>query len=140
MPVPFAQKRAERPLRVIYADDMKELRELMRIVLSGEGHFLETFENGRLALGQLSRDPDGYDLLITDHHMPVINGLELVQQVRQLPFPGKILVFSSELSPFVHDEYVALKVDRVLAKPIRPAALRHLLVEIFSPLPALRRG
>lgn len=136
----ITKKTAGPQLRVLYAEDMKELRELMRIVLTREGHGLETCENGQLALDRLSPNPAAYDLLITDHHMPVINGLELVQQVRQLAFPGKILVFSSELSPSVHDAYVALQVDRVLPKPIRPDALRQLLVEIFSPLPVSGHG
>lgn len=139
MPDSITRKSAGLPLRVLYAEDMRELRELMRIVLSGEGHSLETCENGQLALDRLRLNPSGYDLLITDHHMPVMNGLELVQQVRSLNFPGKILVFSSELSATVHDAYVAQQVDRVLPKPIRPEMLRELLVEIFAPLPQSAR-
>lgn len=128
------KKTAGPQIRVLYAEDMKELRELMRIVLTREGYSLETCENGRLALDRLSLNLADYDLLITDHHMPVMNGLELVRQVRQLPFPGKIVVFSSELSPSVHADYIALHVDRVLPKPILPDTLRQLLVEMFLPV------
>ena len=138
MPDSITGRSVGRPLRVLYAEDMRELRELMCIVLAREGHWLEACENGRLACDRLCLDPAAYDLLITDHHMPVMNGLELVQHVRQLAFPGKILVFSSELSPSVHDAYVALHVDRVLAKPIPSEVLHQLLVEIFpsNPWPA----
>jgi len=125
------EKTAARPLRVLYADDMLELRELMGHVLGREGHTLETASNGEMALTQLRLAPDNYDLLITDHHMPVMNGLELVRKVRQLPYKGRIIVFSSELCPSVYDEYVGQGVDRVIAKPVRPGELRQLLAEMF---------
>jgi len=120
-----------RPLRVLYAEDMKELRDLMDILLAREGHQLETCCNGELANTRLRQAPDSYDLLITDHHMPVMDGLELVRKTRETPFAGKIMVFSSELNPAVHDEYTALHVDRVLPKPIRPSELRDVLSEMF---------
>lgn len=139
MPDSTPRKSAGRKLRILYADDLLQLRELMHLVLTREGHSLDTVENGQLALDRLSLDPAAYDLLITDHHMPEMNGMELVEHVRRLHFPGKILVFSSELSPSVHDAYIALHVDRVLPKPILPQMLREVLVELFSPQPVAGR-
>jgi CheY-like chemotaxis protein len=63
-------------------------------------------------------------VIITDHHMPGINGLELVTHIRTGTFDGKIIVFSSELSQAVDDAYRRLKVDHILPKPIFPAQLR----------------
>ena len=122
---------AGRRLRVLYADDLGALRELMRLVLTPEGHTLETCPDGNAACERLVRGPHDFDLLITDHHMPVMNGLDLVRAVRLTPFSGRIIVFSSELNPAIHDQYMKLKVDQVLAKPVRPAALRALLAEMF---------
>ena len=51
-PVTRAEKRGTRPLRILYADDMKELRDLMGIVLGNEGHLLQTCANGALARDQ----------------------------------------------------------------------------------------
>ncbi len=81
--------------------------------------------------------PDAFDLLLTDHHMPVMNGLELVTAVRSLPFFGKIIVFSSELSPAVAIEYRKFSVDLILQKPIFPSELRRVLAEMFPPVPAV---
>jgi len=135
MPAPSPIKTASRPIRVLYAEDMKELRDLMGIVLDSEAYHLETRENGQLAFARLCLNLADFDLLITDHHMPVMNGLELVQHLRRLGFAGKIIVFTSELSPSIHAGYSALKVDRMLPKPIRPATLRQLLVELFPSIP-----
>jgi CheY-like chemotaxis protein len=125
-------------LRIIYADDMRELRDIARITLSREGHLIECVQDGQEALEQLVADPTGYDLLITDHHMPRLDGLGLVGKVRELPFTGKIMVFSSELSTAVSDSYHAHRVDRILFKPVFPSELRRALVELFDlePKPA----
>lgn len=122
-----------RPLRILYADDMKELRELITIVLGRDGHTVEAFPNGTLALEQLnSAAPDHYDLIITDHHMPEMNGLELVRHLRERTYPGKVMVFSSEISPLVQEKYRQLAVDRILPKPIFPAQLRTSLRDLFA--------
>jgi two-component system chemotaxis response regulator CheY len=115
---------ARKPLRVLYADDMRQLRELIVIVLGRDGHSVETVANGEEALQKISSSVMPYDVIITDHHMPGINGLELVTTIRTTPFGGKIIVFSSELSQAVDDAYRRLKVDHILPKPIFPAQLR----------------
>ena len=53
--------------------------------------------------------------------MPRMNGLELVRNVRKTAFAGRIIVFSSELSEDVNEQYRALGVDLILPKPIFPA-------------------
>ena len=125
--------RAVHPLRILYADDLKELRDFMHVALTKDGHLVETVSDGAAALEWLRQAGAAIDVLITDHHMPVLNGLELVRRVRQLSFPGKIIVFSSELSETVHDQYRRLGVDLILPKPIFPTTLRRLLDELFTP-------
>jgi len=117
-------------LRVLYADDMRELRQLLEIVLGRDGHKVDSVADGHLALEQIEKDLSAYDVVITDHHMPTISGLELVAKLREIKFPGKIIVFSSELSQNVGAAYRRLNVDYVLPKPIFPATLRALLTTL----------
>ncbi len=119
-----------RQLRVLYADDMLQLLELIAIVLERDGHTVETAATGRQALDKITTHPSGYDVLITDHHMPDLNGLELVRGIRTLPFTGKIVVFSSELSEAVDLAYRRLNVDHILPKPIFPRQLRELFATL----------
>jgi CheY-like chemotaxis protein len=123
---------AIKPLRILYADDMRQLREFMTIMLGREGHQVSTVEDGAEALDWIERAPGDFDLLITDHHMPRLNGLELVRAVRHLPFAGKIIVFSSELNEQVHERYRRLHVDLILPKPIFPVTFRQLLNQLYA--------
>lgn len=122
-------------LRILYADDMRELREVARIALSREGHLIECVGDGQEALTRIKIDPNAYDLIITDHHMPHVNGIQLVTELRKLPYQGKVLIFCSELSQTVSDTYQKLKVDRILYKPVFPSELRQVLADLFSPSP-----
>lgn len=131
--LPENDSNSKKLLRILYADDMRELREIARIALTREGHLIECVPDGRQALDRITANPHGYDLLISDHHMPELDGLELVSHVRALPFTGKILIFSSELSAATTDAYNELKVDRMLFKPVFPSELRQVLAELFAP-------
>jgi two-component system, chemotaxis family, chemotaxis protein CheY len=121
---------ARRPLRILYADDLYELRELARISFGRDGHGIECHEDGAQALAQIDAD-SAYDLVITDHHMPNLNGLEFVTKLRERHFPGKIMVFSSELSETVARQYREKNIDRILYKPIIPSNLRKIIGELF---------
>jgi two-component system chemotaxis response regulator CheY len=130
---PIAAVPALRPLHILYAEDLKQLRDFMSIMLGREGHKVETADDGATALERLGPDGNEFDVLITDHHMPRLNGLELVRSVRNLPFNGKIVIFSSELNDSVHEEYRRLGVDLILPKPIFPVTFRRLLGQLFAP-------
>lgn len=122
-----------KPLRILYVEDMPELRDVARISLGRDGHHIECVEDGEPAFALVTANLTAFDLIITDHHMPKMNGLELVVQLRALGFPGKILVFSSELARDVHAAYQRLNVDRIIYKPIFPSALRQVLVDLYPP-------
>jgi CheY-like chemotaxis protein len=128
--LPPAAAPTKRTMRVLYADDVRQLRDLLNIVLSKEGHTVECVADGLQALEKVTATPGAYDLVITDHHMPNMNGLDLVTHLRAMSFPGKIIVFSSELSQSVNVAYQQLKVDYVLPKPVFPATLRALLATL----------
>jgi CheY-like chemotaxis protein len=123
--------RPKRFLRILYADDLAELREVARLSLSRDGHGIECLPDGSQALARVMADP-AFDLVITDHHMPCMNGLDLVKGLREIGFQGKIMVFSSELSLEVAKEYRRLEVDRILYKPVFPSTLRQTLGELFA--------
>jgi len=137
-PNSFFDGKAGKPLRILYADDVPELRNLLQFMVERDGHLIECHPDGQSALTRITENFD-FDLVITDHHMPRMNGLEFVEKLRELPFRGKIMVFSSELSPLVADKYLRLGVDRILYKPVYPSALRQVMAELFGPASAAPR-
>src|SRR5882724_3099955 len=94
-PLATASKTGRR-WRILYAEDVRELREIACMALSLDGHSIDCELDGALALARIKADPAAFDLVLTDHHMPNMNGLQFVEQLRAIKYPGKIVVFSSE--------------------------------------------
>lgn len=66
--------------RILYVDDEPAMRRLGRLVLVQAGYEVDTAADGAeawMALQEVS-----YHLLITDHNMPRLTGLELAKQAR----------------------------------------------------------
>jgi CheY-like chemotaxis protein len=115
--------------RVLYVDDMRELREVARLALSKAGHKVDCAADGLDAFEMITAKPGAYDIVISDHHMGGMNGLELVMKLREINYPGMIAIVSSEMNPEVTDEYRRLGIERLLYKPVELSDLRALVLE-----------
>jgi two-component system chemotaxis sensor kinase CheA len=74
---------AERPApRVLVVDDQFSVRQLQRSILEAAGYRVETARNGLEAL-QVLAGPAAVDMVLTDLQMPEMDGLELLEAVRQ---------------------------------------------------------
>lgn len=67
-------------LKILIAEDDRELRQLFSHVLTKNGYAVKGVSNGKEALDAM--DNDYFDLIITDIMMPVLDGYELVRQLR----------------------------------------------------------
>ena len=67
---------------VLVTEDNEDLRNYMSRILRRMGHRVSTASNGRIAWERLQKD-DSIDLLVTDIMMPLMDGYELLQSVRQ---------------------------------------------------------
>lgn len=65
------------------ADDSASMRQMIGFTLKEAGYDIVEAEHGKDALDKLTAG--GADMLITDLNMPVMDGLELIRQVRALP-------------------------------------------------------
>jgi CheY-like chemotaxis protein len=128
-PNPNKPSASRKALRVMHVDDMRQLCEIVSQSLSRDGHTVESFADGASALARIKEDPAAFDLFISDHHMPKMNGLEVVRELRQIAFRGKIFIYSSEIDEDVNAVYLTLKVDMVLPKPIVLPELKQFLAE-----------
>jgi DNA-binding response OmpR family regulator len=70
----------KRGIRVLIADDQPEVRTLMRDVLELEGCLVDDVADGASALRQAQANSP--DLVILDHMMPEITGIEVLRQLR----------------------------------------------------------
>ncbi len=124
-----ANEVGRRTRRVLYVDDMRELREVAQLALTSVGHKVECVADGAEAFDRIVSSSSAYDIVISDHHMAGLNGIGLVIKLREIGYSGKIAIVSSELNREVADEYHQLGVSRILYKPVELTDLRSLVLE-----------
>ncbi|MHC1738196.1 MAG: sigma-54-dependent transcriptional regulator [Ignavibacteriaceae bacterium] len=67
------------PEKILVVDDEDIIRESLSYILSKEGYVVDEAENGKVALNKILENY--YDLVITDLEMPVMKGIELLQNI-----------------------------------------------------------
>jgi DNA-binding response OmpR family regulator len=117
-------------LHILLAEDERSVAFSISFALKADGHRIEIVSDGEEALSELTRKPAAFDVLITDHSMPRMDGVELVKRLRDTAFRGKIVVLSAHLSAENRAAYLALGVDTMIPKPFDVYELRAVIRQI----------
>ncbi len=116
--------------RILLADDDAATRELVKRALELEGHAVEVTQDGAEALERLKANVGAVDVLVSDVHMPGVDGIELARRAVEL---GNVKVLLMSGFPEELDRARKIKAERlgVLSKPFTleqvRAAVRGLL-------------
>jgi len=81
-------------LKILIAEDDRELRQLFSHVLKRQGYTVTGVSNGQEALDAM--DADFYDMIISDIMMPVMDGYELVRQLRDVGNTTPVLMITAK--------------------------------------------
>ena len=104
-------------MQILVAEDEKAVAHMIAMVLGGPAAKVVKARNGWEALIKIGATARPFDVVITDHRMPRMGGLQLVRQLRTQNFGGKILVLSAHLSDEDIRAYEDLSVDMMMSKP-----------------------
>lgn len=111
-------------LNILTVDDELPVNFSIRTALGGPARALVAASDGEDALAQIQASEQPFDIIIIDHKMPRVNGLELVRRLREARFAGKIIVLSAHLCHDLRRSYEGLRVDVILSKPFDLRELR----------------
>jgi len=128
--LPSEHQPPKTPLRILCAEDHPEIRTLLGHMLAHDGYAFECVSDGQQALDRVTASPASFDIVITDHHMPHLDGLTLVARLRQTTFAGKIIVFSFSLTRQHRILYEELGVDGIFSKLTESTKLLDTLAEL----------
>src|SRR5574341_744839 len=87
--------------RILVVDDDLGVREAMLSVLRTQGWQAEGAMDGLDALTRLQHGR--FDVIVTDVHMPRLDGLALLRQVRKMEDPLPVVVQTTLLDPSLED-------------------------------------
>ncbi len=103
-------------VRILFVEDETDLVAIISDTLNKLKANFETAENGQIALDKFKAD-DTFDLIVTDINMPIMNGLELIKNVRELNKDIPVIIMSAHTEPEYIKSAEELGVDNYLLKP-----------------------
>ena len=106
--------------KIYYADDEKEIRDIVSTFLVNEGYAVHAFETGDLLLEKYKESP--CDLVILDIMMPGTDGIGILTALRSI---SKVPVIMLTAKDSDSDYYSGLSLgsDDYIAKPFKPLIL-----------------
>src|SRR6267154_1531634 len=115
---------------VLVAEDNPTGQMVIQRQLARIGYAADLAEDGRIALECYRAAP--YGLVITDVHMPEMDGLELTAAIRDIEhgegrLPVPIIALSADVRSGETERYLAAGMDDCLRKPVTLAQLRDVL-------------
>ena len=105
--------------KILLVDDDAELTDLLSQLLELEGFEVNVVRNGREALTALDRT---YDLVLLDVMMPVLNGIETLQQIRK-NFSTPVIMLTARGDEIDRIVGLELGADDYLPKPFNDREL-----------------
>ena len=125
-------------LRVLYVDDNDSNRTLVRAVLEAQGIACVTANDGQE--GVEAARLGGWDVILMDIQMPVMDGVAAARAIRALPVPlsdPAILALTANTLPEQLEGYEAAGMNDLIAKPI---AIGELVAKVTGWAEALQES
>jgi two-component system, chemotaxis family, chemotaxis protein CheY len=115
-------------MRALIVDDSRYVRGYLRYMLEERGIECEEATNGKIGLEKLHAGGH-FDLALVDWNMPVMSGLEMLQQMRVKGFTNiKIMMVTTEADNDIILRALKAGADEYLMKPFDDEAFTEKLV------------
>ena len=112
---------------ILYAEDEKDLREVTHQILKGFTKKQYVAENGQEGLELFKAHEKEIDLIITDVNMPILNGLDMIKEIKKININIPIIVATAFSNKEYLLEAIDIGVDKYVLKPIDIAKLLQVM-------------
>ena len=129
---PSAEEAAQTKQLILLAEDNETNRDVMQEQLRLLGYTCELAEDGAIALKMWQTKPGRYALLLSDCHMPNLDGFGLTSAIRQAEALGEHMPIIAVTANAMQGEAQRCRdqgMDGYLSKPLRMAELAPMLAK-----------
>lgn len=108
--------------KILIVDDASLIRSVAQKASEEAGHEVVTATNGQEGL-ELAQSIDGIDLIFSDVNMPIMGGLDMVENIKQMDKYKftPIVMLTTESNPDLKSKGKALGVKAWMLKPFNKA-------------------
>lgn len=98
-------KKESQKLSILIVDDEEDILNVLKLILTKEGYQVDTALDGKQALQLFLKKP--YDIVLTDLKMPEIDGMELLERIKEIRPETEVLIMTAYAS--VESAVLAMK-------------------------------
>ena len=116
---------------ILVVDDTRSMRKMVAAVLEAAGYEVAEAGDGLEAL-ELAKDRR-FDLVVTDHNMPRMDGVTLVRSLRTMATydPVALIVLSTEVDPALKQQGREAGATGWMAKPFDPQRMLDIVAKFI---------
>ena len=129
MPIeePLAKAATGQGERILLVDDEVPLTSVFRMLLKLLNYQATVHTDAREALKEFNKDPQRFDLVITDYTMPEMNGIELARQIRNLRPDLPVILLTGVGSSLNKRQIAEAGICEMMEKPVSMTVLADTL-------------
>ena len=116
---------------VLVVDDEPIVSNVLTSILNRHGYRATVANSAREALAKLAETPGGFRLVMTDHGMPGMTGLELIAEIKRTHPELPVLLLTGWGENVLQTNVVEAPPDAVLGKPINQTDLLEALARLL---------
>jgi len=120
------------PLKILILDDEPIVGQRLKATLEKEGHRVETFVNPLEAVSRLEEKT--FDIVVTDIRMDDMDGIEILELVRQKSAHTKVIMITGYATLEVARESLAKGAFDFIAKPFKLKEMRQAIEKAMDAL------
>lgn len=113
--------------RILVVDDNDDNQRLLGILLRQPGIKLSYANNGEHALSMVAANESGYDLILMDMQMPVMDGYTAVSTLRDKGYDKPIIALTADVLLENQERCLSSGCDDVMSKPVNREYLYDVL-------------
>jgi len=117
-------------MKILVVDDEEGARELFFTILSDEGYEVSLASGGEEALALFNSTP--FHLVITDIKMPVMDGLQLLQEIRKIGSKTDVIMVTAYGEVESYLKAMSLGAAEYINKPIRIKELKRIVHKVLT--------
>jgi len=117
---------------ILLVDDDRTFIVIMTRVLEKLGYAVVGQHNGICALDTFCSDPDRFDLVITDHAMPAMTGMQLAQALIDIRPDIPVILCSASADDIACEQGTHVGIKEFVAKPVVAEAMAVLIRRLLD--------
>ena len=127
-PCPQHKQTNKHGLCILVVEDERNVLDMLREVLTGEGHAVSAAPDGAVALACFQTQP--FDIVFTDLNMPGLSGWELADRIKNINCSVPVVLLTGWDVEFEKAELKTKGIDCFIKKPFPIAAILQALDDL----------